>query len=131
SLVAAVIFMPLIEPVASLCRRLLPSKPVADDPGRPRHLDPNVLDAPAEALACALRATLALGGRVAYMLRQSIAVFEHSDPQYVTIPIRRPCAPASMPPTPPTASMRRSSSTSSRPRAPISARRKADGMSRS
>jgi phosphate:Na+ symporter len=83
SLVAAVVFLPLTEPVASLCRRLLPAKPVADDPGKPRHLDPNVLDTPAEALACALRETLALGDRVADMLRQSIDVFELSDPKAV------------------------------------------------
>ena len=72
SVVAAVVFLPLIEPVAALCRRLLPTRPVADDPGKPRHLDPNVLDTPAEALGCALRETLALGDRVADMLRQSI-----------------------------------------------------------
>jgi phosphate:Na+ symporter len=83
SVVAAVVFLPLIEPVAALCRRLLPTRPVADDPGKPRHLDPNVLDTPAEALGCALRETLALGDRVADMLRQSIEVFEHSDPKAV------------------------------------------------
>ena len=83
SIVAAVVFLPLIEPVAALCRRLLPARPVADDPGKPRHLDPNVLDTPAEALGCALRETLALGDRVADMLRQSIEVFEHSDPKAV------------------------------------------------
>ncbi|WIM13088.1 Na/Pi cotransporter family protein [Enhydrobacter sp.] len=83
SVVAALVFLPLIEPVAALCRRLLPAKPVADDPGKPRHLDPNVLDTPAEALGCALRETLALGDRVADMLRQSIEVFEHSDPKAV------------------------------------------------
>ncbi|HEY6981011.1 Na/Pi cotransporter family protein [Reyranella sp.] len=83
SLVAAVVFLPLIDPVANLCRRLLPARPVADDPGKPRHLDPNVLDTPAEALGCALRETLALGDRVADMLRQSIDVFEHSDPKAV------------------------------------------------
>ena len=83
SIVAAVVFLPLIEPVAALCRRLLPTRPVADDPGKPRHLDPNVLDTPAEALGCALRETLALGDRVADMLRQSIEVFEHSDPKAV------------------------------------------------
>ena len=49
---------------------------MADDPGKPRHLDPNVLDTPAEALACALRETLNLGDRVADMLRQTIEVFE-------------------------------------------------------
>lgn len=79
SIVAAVIFLPLIDPVANLCRRLLPSKPVAEDPATPRHLDPNVLDTPAEALACALRETLSLGDRVADMLRQTIDVFEKND----------------------------------------------------
>jgi phosphate:Na+ symporter len=83
SLVAAVVFLPLIDPVANLCRRLLPSRPAADDPGKPRHLDPNVLDTPAEALGCAMRETLALGDRVADMLRQSIGVFEHGDQKAV------------------------------------------------
>jgi hypothetical protein len=41
---------------------VLPAKPVTDDPGKPRHLDPNVLDSPTEALGCALRETLNLGG---------------------------------------------------------------------
>ena len=66
-----------------LIRRLLPDRPVSDEPGRPRHLDPNVLDSPAEALACALRETLNLGDKVADMLRQTIDVFERSDPKAV------------------------------------------------
>ena len=56
---------------------------MADDPGKPRHLDPNVLDSPAEALGCALRETLNLGDRVADMLRQTIDVFERNDPKAV------------------------------------------------
>jgi phosphate:Na+ symporter len=83
SVVAAIVFLPLTGPVAALCRRLLPSKAVAEDPGTPRHLDPNVLDTPAEALACALRETLNLGDRVADMLRQTMEVFEKSDPKAV------------------------------------------------
>jgi len=83
SIVAAIVFMPLTGPVAALCRRLLPTRPVADDPGKPRHLDPNVLDTPAEALACATRETLALGDRVADMLRQTIDVFERADQKAV------------------------------------------------
>jgi phosphate:Na+ symporter len=83
SIVAAVVFLPLIDPVARLCRRLLPNRAVAEDPATPRHLDPNVLDTPAEALACALRETLYLGDRVADMLRQTIDVFEKSDPKTV------------------------------------------------
>jgi phosphate:Na+ symporter len=83
SIAAAIVFLPLTDPVAALCRRLLPSKAVAEDPGTPRHLDPNVLDTPAEALGCALRETLSLGDRVADMLRQTIEVFERGDQKTV------------------------------------------------
>jgi phosphate:Na+ symporter len=83
SVVAAILFLPLIEPLATLCRKLLPSRPQADDPARPRHLDPTVLDTPAEALACATRETLNLGDRVADMLRQTIIVFEKNDQRLV------------------------------------------------
>ncbi len=83
NLATAILFLPLIDTVAWLCRRLLPARPVADDPARPRHLDPNVLDSPAEALGCALRETLNLGDRVADMLRETMDVFERSDPKAV------------------------------------------------
>jgi len=79
SVLAAIIFLPLIDPLAALCRRLLPTRPQPDDPGKARHLDANVLDTPAEALACAARETLNLGDRVADMLRQTIEVFEKND----------------------------------------------------
>jgi phosphate:Na+ symporter len=83
NIAASLIFLPLVDVVAWACRRLLPAKPVVDDPGRPRHLDPNVLDSPTEALACALRETLNLGDRVADMLRQTIEVFGRNDPKAV------------------------------------------------
>src|SRR5205823_9007488 len=83
NLLAALVFLPLVDLVASACRRLLPARPVVDDPGTPRHLDPNVLDTPTEALACALRETLNLGDRVADMLRQTMEVFEKSDQKAV------------------------------------------------
>ncbi|TMJ25093.1 MAG: Na/Pi cotransporter family protein [Alphaproteobacteria bacterium] len=83
SIVAAIVFLPLIDPVARLCRRLLPNRAVAEDPATPRYLDPNVLDTPVEALACALRETLYLGDRVADMLRQTMDVFERSDQKTV------------------------------------------------
>lgn len=79
SVVAAIVFLPLIDPVAALCRRLVPDRPQTDDPGKPRNLDPNVLDTPAEALACAMRETLNLGDKVADMLRQTMDVFEKND----------------------------------------------------
>jgi phosphate:Na+ symporter len=83
NIVAALIFLPLTDVVAWACRRLLPDKPVPDDPGKPRHLDPNVLDSPAEALGCALRETLNLGDRVSDMLRQTIDVLERNDAKAV------------------------------------------------
>ena len=83
NIAASLIFLPLVDVVAWACRRLLPAKPMVDDPGKPRHLDPNVLDSPAEALGCALRETLNLGDRVADMLRGTIDVFERNDPKAV------------------------------------------------
>jgi phosphate:Na+ symporter len=59
----------------------LPNRAESADPGQPRHLDPNVLDTPSEALACAMRETLYMGDRVADMLRQALVVFEKSDPK--------------------------------------------------
>jgi phosphate:Na+ symporter len=78
SIVAAIVFLPLIDPLARLCERLLPARAGVQDV-EPRHLDANVLDTPAEALACAMRETLYLGDRVADMLRQTIEVFENND----------------------------------------------------
>jgi phosphate:Na+ symporter len=83
NVLAALVFLPLVDVVAWACRRLLPDKPVPDDPGKPRHLDPNVLDSPAEALGCALRETLNLGDRVSDMLRQTIDVLERNDAKAV------------------------------------------------
>jgi phosphate:Na+ symporter len=83
NVLASLIFLPLVDVVAWACRKLLPDKPMPDDPGKPRHLDPNVLDSPAEALGCALRETLNLGDRVADMLRQTIEVLERNDAKAV------------------------------------------------
>ena len=83
NIAASLVFLPLVDVVAWACRRLLPAKPVVDDPGKPRHLDPNVLDSPTEALGCALRETLNLGDRVADMLRGTIEVFERNDTKAV------------------------------------------------
>ncbi len=79
NLAVAAVFLPLIKPVAALCTRLLPEPPTVADPGKPRYLDPEVVEAPAVALACAARETLNLGDRVAEMLRLSMVVFEKDD----------------------------------------------------
>ncbi len=79
NIAVALLFLPLVGPVAALCRRLIPERPEADDPGQPRYLDANVIDTPSEALACAARETLRLGDLVAEMLRKSMLVFERDD----------------------------------------------------
>lgn len=79
NLAVAIVFLPLVGPVAALCARLLPEPPTVADPGRPRYLDPEVTETPAVALACAARETLNLGDRVADMLRLSMTVFEKDD----------------------------------------------------
>jgi phosphate:Na+ symporter len=80
---AAVLFLPLTGLVSALCKRLMPDSPTADDPGRPRYLDPHALETPGEAMACAMRETLHLGDRVEAMLRQSIEAFERNDAKLV------------------------------------------------
>jgi phosphate:Na+ symporter len=79
NLLVAAAFLPLVGAVAGLCARLLPEPPKVEDPGRPRYLDPEVVEAPTVALACAARETLNLGDRVAEMLRLSMIVFEKDD----------------------------------------------------
>lgn len=83
NLAVAVVFIGAVPLVARLCARLLPDKPSVEDPGRPRYLDPHLLEHPAEALACAARETLALGDHVAQMLRQTIEVFTRDDQKLV------------------------------------------------
>jgi phosphate:Na+ symporter len=81
--VASLVFLPLAGLVARLVLRFMPDQIEAADAARPRHLDPNVIDTPSEALACAMRETLHMGDRVADMMRQALVVFEKSDPKLV------------------------------------------------
>ncbi|TCI00470.1 Na/Pi cotransporter family protein [Roseococcus sp. SYP-B2431] len=72
--------LPLIDPIGRLLERLIPDAELSADSGAPRHLDPAVLDNPAEALACATRETIGLGERVSAMLAESWAAIETGDP---------------------------------------------------
>ncbi len=83
NVLVALIFLPAVSLIATLCNRALPDQPEAADPGRPKHLDPSVFDTPSEALACAMRETLHLGDRVADMLRQALLALEKSDTKLV------------------------------------------------
>ncbi len=76
----AILFLPLVNIVATAARRILPEVVEAEtDAGRPRHLDPNVIAEPSEALACAMRETLVMGDQVSSMLRQALVVIEGND----------------------------------------------------
>jgi phosphate:Na+ symporter len=83
NVVASLLFLPLAGLVAKLITRVMPDVVEAADSTKPRHLDPNVIDTPSEALACAMRETLHMGDRVADMLRQALVVFEKPDPKLV------------------------------------------------
>jgi len=79
----AALFIPLVGPVARLTERMLPDRTDAEDPGRPRHLDESVLEAPTVAIACAVRETLRLGDLVEGMLRRTLDVLRHDDERMI------------------------------------------------
>jgi phosphate:Na+ symporter len=70
NLALAVLFLPLLDPIASLLVRLLPDGKAAADPATPRHLDDSALETPSLALANAARETLHMGDTVEAMLKQ-------------------------------------------------------------
>ena len=80
NLALALVALPLLGLLAQLVTRLLP-EPASNvaDRRTPRHLDPSVLDTPSEALACAMRETLAMGDIVLDMLKRALAAIEGND----------------------------------------------------
>lgn len=79
NLVVAIVFLPLVDPLAKLVERLLPESQGAVDRRVAQHLDPTAMDAPSEALACAMRETLNVGDIVLDMLRRSLPAIEGND----------------------------------------------------
>jgi phosphate:Na+ symporter len=79
NLAIAILFLPLIGPVAALCARILPEKPRGEEPGKPQYLDTAALDSPAVAIANAARETLRMGDIIEKMLRQTLEVFRNDD----------------------------------------------------
>jgi phosphate:Na+ symporter len=61
----AVAFIFFTAPIARIAERLLPAKPISDDPSKPRYLDPSALDTPALAISCAAREALRIGDVIA------------------------------------------------------------------
>jgi phosphate:Na+ symporter len=65
----AVVFIGLLDPLASLLEKMFPKRSVAADPSAPRYLDENLLAAPSLALADAARETMHMGDVIETMLR--------------------------------------------------------------
>jgi phosphate:Na+ symporter len=75
----ALLFIGLLDPLAKLLQRLLPSRKAAGDPDAPRHLDAGALDTPSLALTDAAREVLHMGDIVEVMLRQVMTALMTND----------------------------------------------------
>ncbi|MBE9604061.1 Na/Pi cotransporter family protein [Acetobacteraceae bacterium H6797] len=75
NLALALLTLPLLDPLAALLRRLLPSATSAEDPSRPRYLDEAAIANPPQALANAARESLRIADMLESMLRLSARAF--------------------------------------------------------
>jgi phosphate:Na+ symporter len=79
NLTLAVVFIPLLAPLAKLCSRVLPPVPTVKDPGKPRYLDAAVVGTPSLALADAAREVLRMVDLVEGMLRTFFEALKNDD----------------------------------------------------
>jgi len=75
----ALVFIFFTAPIARLAERLLPAKPLPDDPAKPRHLDPSALTTPTLAISCAAREALRIGDVIEQMLQGMLTVLKTND----------------------------------------------------
>jgi phosphate:Na+ symporter len=75
----AIAFIFFTAPIARVAERLLPAKPISDDPAKPRYLDVSALDTPALAISCAAREALRIGDVIAQMLNGMLTVLKYND----------------------------------------------------
>ncbi|MEX4002929.1 Na/Pi cotransporter family protein [Paraburkholderia sp. EG285A] len=80
----AVVFIGLLDPVARLLERMMPSPAAGDDAGSPRYLDESALQSPPLALACAAREVIRMSEIVEAMLRESVPVLLANDRRAVS-----------------------------------------------
>jgi phosphate:Na+ symporter len=66
----ALVFIGLLDPLATLLEKLFPKRKASSDPSAPRYLDERFLEAPSLALADAARETLRMGDAIETMLRE-------------------------------------------------------------
>ncbi|MEX3964122.1 Na/Pi cotransporter family protein [Paraburkholderia sp. EG286B] len=80
----AIVFIGLLDPVARLLERMMPSPAAGDDAGSPRYLDESALQSPPLALACAAREVIRMSEIVEAMLRESVPVLLANDRRAVS-----------------------------------------------
>lgn len=81
NLILAALFLPALGPYAQILRKLLPARVVADDPSRPRYLDPTALESPPIALGAAAREALRMADALEAMLTRAGEVLASTDPR--------------------------------------------------
>jgi phosphate:Na+ symporter len=75
----AIVFLPLLDPLARLLTKLLPASPQTEDPSAPKYLEVNALETPSLALADAARETLRMGDVVETMLQKVMTAMMTND----------------------------------------------------
>ncbi|ATR22000.1 Sodium-dependent phosphate transporter [Roseomonas mucosa] len=79
NLVMAALFLPLLDPLSRLLRRMLPDLPPERNPGAPRYLDEGALATPPVALANAAREVLRMADTLETMLRDAGEALRRAD----------------------------------------------------
>ncbi len=85
----AVVFIGFTGPIGRLLASRIVDAPGAEDPARPRYLDPAALESPPLAIAAASRETLRMGDALEAMLRDTLTVFQTDDRKLAADIIRR------------------------------------------
>jgi phosphate:Na+ symporter len=79
NLALAAVFIGLLDPLAQLCTRLIPSTPIAADPGKPRYINEAALGTPSIALADAAREVLRMVDVAESMLKAFLDALRSDD----------------------------------------------------
>ena len=75
----ALLFIFWPERIARVAERLLPDRPAAEDPAKPRNFDPSALDTPSLAIANAAREAMRIGDVIEDMLTGMLTVIRTND----------------------------------------------------
>ena len=85
----AVAFIAFTGLIGRVLERKIVDAPGAEDPAKPRYLDPAALESPPLAIAAAARETLRMGDVLEGMLRDTLTVFQTDDRKLASEIIRR------------------------------------------